>query len=188
MSVPEIHKDAYLREATEKDMELLFRWANDGKVRENSFSEKSISWEDHKQWFESILYDDQIRQYIFMIDGEDVGQIRIRLEGRIAEISYSVAAEYRCMGYAKRMVSSLTKEVKEHFPQIKYLKAQVKPGNIASKRVFTDLGYTETCSVFELSMDGNVKNHGITDNEIAESARNKKGNIKNEKGNTDRHA
>lgn len=143
-----------LRIATEKDASLLFSWVNDEDVRKNSFSTHEITWEEHEEWFRKILLDKKARQYIFTYNGVDVGQIRFTIKGLCAEISYSIASKYRCMGYAKQMVACLIREVKENFPEIHYLAAQVKPDNIASRRVFTDLGYTEKCSVFELSMEG----------------------------------
>ncbi len=142
-----------LRKATEKDAPLIFAWANDGEARKNSFSTHEITWEEHQEWFRDILLDKNVRQYIFVHGGEDVGQIRLAIAGLDAEVSYSIAPEYRCMGYAKLMVSCLIREVKENFPEISHLTARVKPGNIASRRVFLDLGYKEKCSVFELSME-----------------------------------
>lgn len=37
----------YLRDAVERDVDLLFQWANDESVRKNSFSTQDISYNDH---------------------------------------------------------------------------------------------------------------------------------------------
>ena len=93
-----------------------------------------------------------MRQYILVHNGTDIGQIRIYIYGNQAEIGYSIASKYRCMGYGKHMLYLLTEKVKEDFPQIVKLTAKVKPENIASKKAFIDLGYIEKCSVYEFEL------------------------------------
>ena len=56
----------YLRTAEETDMMLLFEWANELSVRQNSFSTEEISYEEHKNWFQELQRDPQRRQYIYM--------------------------------------------------------------------------------------------------------------------------
>ena len=41
------------RRATQKDCELLWKWANDPVTRDNSFSPAKISWDEHRDWFNS---------------------------------------------------------------------------------------------------------------------------------------
>ncbi len=143
----------YLRDVAMTDLELLFQWANDAETRKNSFSAQKIAWEEHQQWFNRLMHDKNMQQYIFVYNGRDVGQIRMNIAGETAEIGYSIAREYRCMGYAKLMVSCLAQKAKDEFPNIKRLKAQVKPDNVASQKVFLDIGYEEKCYVYELALN-----------------------------------
>lgn len=147
----EINKQ-YLREITESDVDLLFEWVNDPDVRKNSFQSDSISYEEHKLWFINMMKCDNVKQYIYVCDGHDVGQIRINIKDENAEIGYSIAKKYRRMGYGKCMVEALTNKIKSEFPEIKKIIAQVKPTNIASLKAFVDCGYTEKCKVFELDL------------------------------------
>lgn len=160
----------YLRDVVMEDLELLFQWVNDIVVRQNAFSSQEIIWEKHRQWFEKTLHDKKMQQYIFVYDGVDVGQIRMDIEGEIAEIDYSIASKYRCMGYAKLMVCCLAQKVKKEFPNIKRLIAQVKPENIASQKVFLDVGYKEKCYVYELALDD-------VDNNICSSISDARGGV-----------
>lgn len=143
---------AYLRYATERDMDLVFEWTNDPLVRRNSFSMEVISYEEHRKWFLDLLSREDMCQYIYMHGENPVGQIRIHLAGEEAEISYSIAPKYRCMGYGKKMISALRSIVKRDYPNVKRLVAQVKPENVASQKVFMDCGYYEKCREFILNL------------------------------------
>lgn len=142
----------YLRKADKNDMDLLFQWANDRTVRNNSFSTKQIQYEEHKQWYQNLLNRTDYIQYIYMQELESIGQVRLTINGSVAEISYSICEEKRCMGYGKTILRLLYKQVKEDFPQIKKLIAKVKPENIASRKVFTEVGYRECDNVFEIEV------------------------------------
>ena len=142
----------YLRKADKNDMDLLFQWANDRTVRNNSFSTKQIQYEEHKQWYQNLLNRTDCIQYIYMQELEAIGQVRLTINGSVAEISYSICEEKRCMGYGKTILRLLYKQVKEDFPQIKKLIAKVKPENTASRKVFTEVGYRECDNVFEIEV------------------------------------
>lgn len=141
-----------LRRADRGHMELLFEWANDETVRQNSFSTRKITYTEHERWFLELLKKENVLQYIYYVDGSAVGQVRVTAEEEQAEIGYSIAAPYRGMGYAKRMLGLLRMEIKEAFPKVKKLKAKVKPENKASNQVFLNLGYRETYREYEIEV------------------------------------
>lgn len=143
----------YLRSAEESDMDLLFQWVNDKEVRKSSFQTGDVTYEEHKRWFMDMMRRGDIRQYIYMQGEEPVGQIRICLKVEEAEISYSIAPKYRCMGYGKRMIAALSNMVREEYPAIKRLVAQVKPENVASQKVFFDCGYYEKSREFVMDLE-----------------------------------
>lgn len=144
---------AYLRNAGESDLDLLFQWINDKEVRKNSFQTKEITYEEHQKWFMDMLQREDVKQYIYVLEEESVGQIRICLNKEEAEISYSIAPKYRCMGYGKQMITALKKVVQEEYPKVKRLVAQVKPENVASQKVFLDCGYQEKCREYVLDLE-----------------------------------
>lgn len=143
---------AYLRSAEESDLDLLFQWVNDKEVRKNSFQTKDVTYEEHQKWFMDMLHREDVKQYIYVLEEEPVGQIRICLNKDEAEISYSIAPKYRCLGYGKQMIAALKKVVQEEYPKVKRLVAQVKPENAASLKVFLDCGYREKCREFVLDL------------------------------------
>ena len=130
-----------LRKATMEDMDLLYKWANDTTVRENSFNTEPIPYENHIKWFNKMMNDESVLQFILMEDDTPVGQIRLNIEASEAEIGYSIAADYRGHGYGHQILQLVKSEVKNHYPEIKTLVAKVKPDNVASNKLFQKEGY-----------------------------------------------
>ena len=131
-----------MRNAQKEDVNHYFRWANDTSVRQNSFNPEPILFESHSKWFEEKLKTDHAKLYIFEILGKPVGQFRIDKVNDAWEIDYSVDKSYRGLGVGKAMISLFI--TKSSNNSVLYpLKALVKMSNIASQRVFQDLGFTK---------------------------------------------
>jgi RimJ/RimL family protein N-acetyltransferase len=131
-----------MRYAKEEDVDLYFRWANDTSVRQNSFNPEPILFENHSDWFKEKLKSDRANLYIFEVLGKPVGQFRIDKVDDAWEIDYSVDKSCRGLGVGKAIISLfLTKNSNNTL--LHPLKAVVKNRNIASHRVFQDLGFTK---------------------------------------------
>ena len=85
----------YLRKAGWGDADLLFAWANDKDVRKNSFSERQITYEEHKSWFRKKILDRDTQVYLFCQGKQEKGMLRLEDHGNCVEISYSIAAGER---------------------------------------------------------------------------------------------
>lgn len=142
-----------LRAATIEDMDILFEWANDPLVRNNSFSSEQILYEEHKEWYTNLMERKDRKQYIYEYENEPVGQIRLSIDGDTAEIGYSICASKRGMGHGKNMLQLLYNQVLVDFPEVKKLVGKVKVDNVASQKAFLDMGYQENYRVFEMQMD-----------------------------------
>lgn len=145
--------EGYLRKATEEDMELLYKWANDPLVRANSFSTEIIDYEKHQEWFQNLLVDNSSIQYIYLCDNEMIGQIRIKIKDEMAELSYSIRADRRHMGHGKNILQLLKEQIKIDCPRVKKLTGNVKAENIASQQALLSAGFTETSKRFEISVN-----------------------------------
>lgn len=143
--------ELYIRYANKEDLELLFNWANDPIVRQNSFSTDVISIEEHKLWFDNMLNRSDAKQYIYMNEDIPIGQAKVRVEGNIAEIGYSIAQEYRGNGYGSKLLIDLKKQVIIDFPNIMKIIGRVKDNNIGSKKAFISAGYN--CDYLMFSYD-----------------------------------
>lgn len=128
--------NCHLRKAQWEDMDMLFHWANDREVRENSFSMKPITYEEHVAWFKKKLGGES-QIYILEQEDEGIGTLRLDFEGNEATISYSVAAEHRKKGYG----TVLIRLAEENVSHGTLMKAYVKKENEASNKIFQKLGY-----------------------------------------------
>lgn len=146
----EFKNNFYLRDASEADMDLLYKWVNDPEVRKNAFHTEPISYTEHISWFQRILKDEECVQYIFMEENEAVGQIRFNIEADEAVIDYSIAPKMRGKGYGKILLKMGTEKFKETYPAIKKIIGQVKKENTVSKKCFSDIGFKEVYTQFEL--------------------------------------
>lgn len=149
----------YLRKATSDDCDLLFGWANDSLTRNNSFNTEPISYESHVEWYKQILANQSVIQYILELNQNGritpVGQIRLDIEGSVAEVSYSISKDYRGLGYGKRVLQLVEDEIEKERINIEKLIAKVKPDNTASAKAFLDNDYCNKCLEFEKNLTKN---------------------------------
>ena len=135
-----------LRRAKPQDMDLLYRWANDDTVRANAFHTEKIPYEHHVQWFQKMMADASVCQYI-LYDGDlAVGQRRLTAgnDGE-ALIDYSIASLYRGKGYGTSLLCLLCQKLDtDKISNVTKLIGQVKYQNQASARVFEKSGFHKT--------------------------------------------
>lgn len=144
--------EGYLRKATIADMDLLFEWANDPLVRQNSFTTEKITYEEHQRWFWKALECENFQQYIYMYENKAVGQVRVEIHKDTAEIGYSICQERRRQGHGKLILKLICEQVKCDFPFVCKLVGKVKTNNPASGNAFVNAGFKAAYSVFERNM------------------------------------
>lgn len=144
--------DIILRRASWNDVDILYRWANDPSVRENSFCSDMIPYETHIRWFHALLNDPEQRQYILLADGEMVGQLRLSWESETVKIGYSIAREHRGRGFGKKLLTLAVEQARKDFPKAKTITGKVKPMNIASKKAFVAAGFLEIYEEFSSNL------------------------------------
>lgn len=135
-----------LKEAKREHCDLLYNWANDKEVRENSFSKEKINYEDHIRWFYNKLQSKGLYLFIAYLENIPIGQVRLDFEDNSGIISYSISKEFRSKGYGKSLIVLLESKLKEKDISFDKLIAYVKPDNISSQKVFEKLGYNKIAS------------------------------------------
>lgn len=138
-----LSQGSYLRDVREEDIGLLYSWINDPVDRRNSYNTHEISYSEHCKWFANCMSDRNILIYMLIHKEHIIGQIRLYVNRGIADIGYSIAPEYRGMGYGHVLMELLNKEVSWE-DNIQILLAEVKDCNISSQRVFIKAGYRES--------------------------------------------
>lgn len=131
-----------LRPAADEDAGCLYALANDSLVRQNSFSTKSIAWDEHCAWFARLLADDGRRLYVFFVRNKFLGQVRFDSEDwREAIISISLTAAFRGWGLASVVLQKAVEAIHGEHPGLKHIHAYVKPANLASRASFEKAGF-----------------------------------------------
>lgn len=129
-------QEVYLREAIADDIQLLFDWANEPSVRNNSLNSEPIPFETHRKWFDSQLTNPDSKLFILTDGAEPLGQIRIQKKNLLWEIGYSIDKKHR----GKKLGEAIVRLLVERFNNYSF-KAIVKKENSASLKVFQNLGF-----------------------------------------------
>ena len=116
---------------------------NDKEARQNAFASHIITYEEHTIWFDRIMNNLEQAQYILMLGDQPIGQIRLSIEDKEAEIDYSISNSMRGYGYGRKIISLVKEKVKEDYPFIRKLIGKVKSSNIVSYRCFMENDFEE---------------------------------------------
>lgn len=144
-----MEKKLFLRKATDDDRHLIFEWANDDTVRQNSFQSDKILWEEHCVWYEKKMHSPDTLFYILVYNDTDAGQIRLEISGDTAQINYSVAKAFRGRGLGKALIDLAEEVLHTERPDVTKIVAEVKEDNIFSKKIFDHSGYQRMYSRYE---------------------------------------
>jgi UDP-2,4-diacetamido-2,4,6-trideoxy-beta-L-altropyranose hydrolase len=132
-------RDLVVRKAEIADSLLYWYWVNDAVVRENSLSQKCIKWIDHQKWFNDKLKNTNSVLLLVEFDTFLIGQVRFDCKASSCLIDYSIAKQFRGFGLGKVVL----REAICHFQKNCSLPliGGVKKDNIASEKIFKDLGF-----------------------------------------------
>ena len=130
-----------LRPVTDADCEVVWKWANDAKVRSGSFCSEPIEWGDHVRWFGSRMNDPHCVFQMIVDDTEtQVGQLRHEIRGSEAVVSIGLAETYRGKGLGSRVLRAGGESLFES-TDVEVIHAYIKTDNDASERAFLKAGF-----------------------------------------------
>lgn len=138
-----------LRPSIESDLEIMFDWANESAVRENSKSQNPITWEEHLVWFRRVHLQKTSRLFLLELDGLPIGQIRFDKRDGVVVLNYSIDRLFRSRGLGRILVEQGLASIRgDQEPSVL---AVVRRENLASCRIFEGLGFVpsqESSSAF----------------------------------------
>jgi len=135
------HSMVKLRPVRQQDCRMLWEWANDPAARAASFSPEAISWQGHVEWFEARLSDPNCYHYVLQNQqGVPVGQVRFDVSRDEAEVSVSIAPEFRGRAFGAAGISIASSHLFRE-AGIGRICAHIKPDNESSILAFTKAGY-----------------------------------------------
>lgn len=130
-----------LRPATRDDSDGLLRLANDPAVRSASFSTGTIEPAEHLQWLERRLRDSNTLLLVGAVGGMVGAQVRFDIDSDDSTVSISLDESLRGKGLSLPVLIRGIEKLEKAHPGIRTIHAQVKPGNLASRRLFEDAGF-----------------------------------------------
>ncbi|MFA5412008.1 MAG: GNAT family N-acetyltransferase [Candidatus Micrarchaeia archaeon] len=136
-----------LRKAGEADVKQIFGWINEPSTREQSFSQKPVSLEEHVAYWNSRLKDGKNHSFIIHSGKEQVGLLRMDKRDGAYEVSILISEGHRGKGLATEALKAAIGMCKEL--GIRKLIAKVKPSNGASMKLFEDCGFQPAHVLFE---------------------------------------
>lgn len=130
-----------IRKAQMDDLMTYYDWANEPEVRKLSINSEAIPLEIHRHWFQKKMTSDDSFLYVFLKDGEAIGQIRFdRTEDDYFEISYSIDQTYRRSGLAETIMRMALVELSKEVKPLN-LRGLIKPEAKAQMKVVTNLSF-----------------------------------------------
>lgn len=137
-----------VRRANSSDLDLTFTWATNPKIRQFSFSQHQITYEEHSKWFlNKLKYFDSF-YYILEFKNKAIGSIRFDIDDNEALISYLLDPLYHGHDLGllllKNGLKALENEVNLGSVTIKKLSGYVMKQNVPSVKAFEKLGFMKT--------------------------------------------
>lgn len=129
-----------LRPALSSDAITLWRWRNDPQTRAASFTASAVELDEHERWLQDTLGRADRRLYVAHADGRDVATARLDVQGTEAEVSLTVAPEWRGRGIGTHVLRALVTEAFQAAGLLR-LVARVKTDNAASRTAFERAGF-----------------------------------------------
>ena len=137
-------KTLQVRRAKISDSLLYWHWANDPTVRSNAFNQHKIEWKDHQTWFNESLTDFNTKLLLIESESGPVGQVRFNRSDSNYIISYSIARQFRGLSLGQVVLTKAIDYLRQS--EVAILIGDVKENNLASIKIFNQLGFEEVDS------------------------------------------
>lgn len=133
-----------LRPALLQDAKLIFGWRNNPFLVARSSSQRTVEWNEHIRWFQSVLASPGHRIYIILLDDLPIGQIRFdETTARRCVISVYVLEQFTGKGFG---VAAIQKGCREIFrsEDVDVVIACVRQDNSAAQQAFLRCGFAKS--------------------------------------------
>lgn len=131
-----------LRKATMDDCKDIFIWRNDATTRKMSIDTKEINFEDHVNWLENALNNNELKLYIIEYENSKIGVVRFDRDGHDLIISINLNPAFRGQGLANNSLTLAIDEIRKEWVFDKII-AKIKSENKASFKLFERCGFIQ---------------------------------------------
>ena len=136
-------KQVIIRHATIEDCDSVLEWRNSGETRRYAFESKTISIETHREWYNKSLVSSNRILLIGEIENIPVGVLRYDFMDVDAQISIYLVPGFQGRGIGTQLIKTGSLWIKENYPNIKRIKAEILSENMPSLNAFISAGYKE---------------------------------------------
>ncbi|RYD83627.1 MAG: N-acetyltransferase [Sphingobacteriales bacterium] len=134
----------HFRKAVERDVNILFDWANDDEVRQASFNTEKITFEDHNNWFHKKINDPKSLICIAQVKNIPAGMIRFDIKPSETSISYLLDKKFRGKSLGSAMLTKGIAFFKSNYNGIyPTITGYIKTSNTASIKAFLKAGFVQ---------------------------------------------
>lgn len=138
-----------IRRATLEDCDSVYEWRNAEETRRYIFNDKPISLETHRNWYRNTLHNSCRVLLIGEIGSNPVGVLRYDLTDDEALISIYLVPGGQGQGVGSQLIRCGTQWLRENYPRIRVINAEIFSENKASLRAFESAGYKEHHLIFQ---------------------------------------
>ncbi len=132
-------EDVSVRHAVLGDIGTIFLWRNLQEIVQLSKSQRTVTWEEHSDWFGSALKNSQHSIYIIAYQGKSVGLCRFERNMKFCELTiYLIPGEYH-KGIGTKAINVC---MQNESPNCSSFRAKVRRDNYRSRRFFEKNGFS----------------------------------------------
>jgi len=126
-----------LRPAVTQDAKLIFKWRNDPWIIKKGSLNKTVTWEEHENWFLSLIDDPLRHMFIIEVDNVPAGQVRFvsMNDNTMAEISIYLMQNFINKGLGVRALKNACEQVTSYL-NINHVIAYILEKNQQSEKAF----------------------------------------------------
>jgi FlaA1/EpsC-like NDP-sugar epimerase/RimJ/RimL family protein N-acetyltransferase len=135
-------KEILIRNVQPNDSLDILNWRNHSNARRASRNKSEITYESHREWFDKVIKDPNIKIFVFSDRDQKIGQVRFNKNGDNAEVSITVNPEFYGKGYGYLILKTA---IAKYFNNgnIIALVAEIQTDNISSIKIFKKAGFKE---------------------------------------------
>ncbi len=134
----------HLKSASKEDSLLLYNWFVNPKIRSNSLVSKTVTFNEHNDWFQKQLTSELCLIYILTDEfNTPLGNIRLEKSDNNKEVKISYCLDFiaRGIGISFKLVQLGISEAQKQWGGKLIFKGTIKDSNIPSIKTFIKLGF-----------------------------------------------
>jgi perosamine synthetase len=132
-----------LRPACAEDMKCVFEWRNDPWIVSHGTHQRTVDWEEHKDWFKRVIGGDDRELLIVQINEHPIGQVRFdQVNRNQAVVSIYLLMPYTGKGYGTRALQQACQIIFDKW-DISEVIACVGKDNVHSLCAFRKAGFVQ---------------------------------------------